>query len=61
MNIDRITNGIRDRRTCIFCMRCVDSCDDNALEVANEVYIGERQANRYVPLCTLERGPGIRH
>lgn len=59
--VDCITNGIRDRRTCIFCMRCVDSCDDNALEVVNEVYIGERQTNRYVPLCTLERGPGIRH
>ncbi|NQT52921.1 4Fe-4S binding protein [bacterium] len=59
--LDCITNGIRDRRTCIFCMRCVDACDANALEVVNEVWVGERQKNPYVPLCTLDRGPGIRH
>jgi polyferredoxin len=59
--LDCITNGIRDRRTCIFCMRCVDACEDNALEVVNEARTGEPQTKEYVPLCTLNRGPGIRH
>jgi NAD-dependent dihydropyrimidine dehydrogenase PreA subunit len=59
--VDCITNGIRDRKMCIFCMRCVDACDDDALEVVNEVAAGKQQKQPYVPLCTLSRGPGIRH
>jgi hypothetical protein len=42
-------------------MRCVDSCDDNALEVVNEVRAGKRQTLPYVPIVSLHRGPGLRH
>jgi polyferredoxin len=54
--VDCITNGVRDRRTCIFCLRCVDACPVDALEVVNEIQAGTRQTTPYVPLCTLERG-----
>jgi polyferredoxin len=47
--LDCITVGIRDRRTCIFCMRCVDACDSNALRIENEVASGKRQKLRYRP------------
>jgi len=47
--LDCITKGIRDRRTCIFCMRCVDACPVGALEVVNEIQAGERQAIPYRP------------
>jgi len=57
--VDCITNGIRDRNTCIFCMRCVDVCPVDALEVVNEVQLGQRQTLPYKALCTLKRGPGI--
>ena len=59
--LDCITNGIRDRRTCIFCMSCVDACDDNALELVNETQTGQRQTLPYIPLATLTRGAGIGH
>jgi len=45
--LDCITVGIRDRRTCIFCMRCVDACESNALRVENEVATGRRQTLKY--------------
>ena len=56
--LECITNGIRDRRTCIFCMRCVDACDANALELVNELRAGKQTAP-YVPLCTLARGRAL--
>ena len=40
-------------------MRCVDACPVGALEVVNEVQAGQRQETPYVPLCTLDRGPGV--
>ena len=55
--MDCITNGIRDRKACIFCMKCVDACPVNALEVVNEIDAGRRQTTRYVARCLTDPAP----
>jgi len=43
-----IEYGIRDRKVCIYCTKCRDSCPEGALELVNEIG-GERQAVPYPP------------
>ena len=56
--LDCISEGIRDRKTCIFCLRCVDACPADALEVVNEVQTGKRQTTPYVARCLREPAEG---
>jgi len=49
--------GVRDRRTCIYCCKCMDACPQNALVLVNEIG-GDVQAVPYPPPeCVAEEKP----
>lgn len=50
--VDCIVMGIRDRESCLYCMRCVDACPYGALEVVNELAPGKKQAIPFTPRPT---------
>lgn len=50
--VDCIVMGIRDRRTCLYCMRCVDACPYGALQIVSELKPGAKQDIPFTPRPT---------
>jgi len=50
--VDCIVTGIRDRKTCLYCMRCADACSYGALEIVNELQPGKKQTTPFTPRPT---------
>ncbi|MBM4034181.1 MAG: 4Fe-4S binding protein [Planctomycetes bacterium] len=50
--VDCIVMGIRDRQTCLYCMKCVDACPYGALEIVNELAPGKKQGIPFTPRAT---------
>jgi len=50
--VDCIVMGIRDKRTCLYCMKCVDACPHGALEIVNELRPGKKQTIPFTPRPT---------
>ncbi len=50
--VDCIVMGIRDRQSCLYCMKCVDACPYGALEIVNELAPGNKQAIPFTPRPT---------
>lgn len=50
--VDCIVMGIRDRKTCLYCMKCVDACPYGALQIVNELEPGRTQTTPFTPRPT---------